>query len=288
MAYAHNQIKQTEKVTVQSIRQLIPFFKQSHAQGFPLICVWWPKENGIETGKMFSGRRNAMGGDSHSLLSMEVMSAIDKALGEYLSAGTNSHRTLEQILKECPKRIVGVTNPGGTISLDPETGVLTEGYAVSLTAKPDGKSVFLKWSGPDGKVWGSKPDLIVTGSMPEGTYTAHFRAIADIMPPVPNPASTSICIKAEEPFTHSISVNDACLPVSFKTGKLPYGIKFNANLGVLYGAPRQIGTHTINITITGSDLNHTMVTNQVTLIVSPKTKSHAYRIKGNKARQKPR
>ena len=225
-----------------------------------------------------------MGGESHKLLSMEFMSAVDKALGEYLSQG--SHRNLDQILKDCQKKIsVAASSSGGTVSMEPSSGLLVEGGQVTLKAHAGEKLVFLHWIGPNGHQCGRHEELTVTGSMEEGVYTAHFRAIADILPPIPIPASTSICIQAGLQFRYAISLDDACLPVVFRIDKLPPGIRFDSCLGILQGVPKRPGTNIVNIAITGSDPNRTTATTQVTLVVNPASKSHSRRSKSGRKRQ---
>ena len=277
MAYVHNYLK-GRKISSQTVRKLIPFFKAKN-RAFPLVYVWWPKDDGTEVGKVFSGRRDSTDGDAHEHLSMEIMSAIDKALGSYLTIAP--HRTLEQILKDCPKKISTLSTVGGTVSIEPESGMMTEGEKVKLKACPDGKHVFFKWTDPDGTACGHRQELTVTGSMAEGAYKAHFKAVADILPPLQNSSPTSICIQAGEPFKHEIALDQDRLPVSFKTGKLPAGVKFDSCCGIVTGTARKEGTNIIDIVIIGSDLHHTTVTNRLMLIVNPKSNPSKRRSGGN-------
>ncbi len=276
MAYIYNSRRQSRKTSPQTVRKAIPFFKASRSQNMPMVYVWWPKPDGSEVGKSFLGRRDAMGGEPHDLLSMEFMSAVDKVLSGYLSSGL--HRTLDQILKDCPKKIAAaVSSSGGTVTVDPPSGILKEGGKVVLKAKAAKEYVFLKWIGPDGNSCGHHEELLVTGSMQEGTYTAHFKAVADIRPPIPIPAYTSFFVKAGAPFKYIVPLNEDCLPVSFKHEKLPAGVRFDSCHGILEGTTKRIGTNAVNIKIIGSDARHTVATNQVMLIVKPKSELHKRR-----------
>ena len=141
-------------------------------EGYPYVCVYWPQE-GVTNRVAFCGRRGFMGGQKNTLLVMQLMSALDRALGEWLSPG---HKTLESMVNATTVQISARTEGvGGTVLMTPKNGLLFEGNKVDLIACPKKGFAFVDWRHPDGSLASQESHLIVLGGMPVGCYTARFR-----------------------------------------------------------------------------------------------------------------
>ena len=243
--------------------------------GFPYVCAYWEKEDGSTNCVAFAGRRGEICKDEKfALFSVEFMTAVDRALAEYL-AKSAPHDSIAQILSNSVKRIAfdkSGTAKGG-VSMNPPTGILPEGGKVSLYAKPAADELFVGWrhSGAGFVGWNTK--LEVSGSMPAGTYTAQFRPKADCPPPVLTGTSTSLCARVGWRMEHDIAVDDKCRPVHFRpVRRLPKWLKLDKVSGRLSGTPKQEGTERFSIAVSGFDAARTVKTYAIEVKVQPALK----------------
>lgn len=219
--------------------------------GKPFVCVYWPQD-GVTNSVAFSGRRGMMGGRKDRLLVVELMSALDHALGERMAAG---HRTLESIVRAATAQISArADGAGGTVTVTPENGLLAEGKSVELVAHPDAEYAFLDWRQPDGSLAGMESKLVVYWDMPVGCYTARFKSRSQCQPPrLVSPEETSIRVKVKEGFSHEILVDESCRPVKFQIKSPVAGVTVNPVTGVVTGEIPQAMTNTVEIAVIGSD-----------------------------------
>ena len=243
----------------------------SEVSGYPFVCVSWLKMDGTTNAVAFSGRRSKIGEKRNRLLSVALMTELDKVLKDYVAARPES-KTIDQILADSTRKISFKTEGApGSVVMHPDTGVLTEGGNVSLEASPTGETLFVGWFGPDGEVVGYKRRIAVSGSMSAGEYTARFRPKAGCPPPDVKPAETSFCVTAGMPFSYTIPIGAECRPVRFKTKRMKTaGLKFDDDLGRLYGTPKHPGVYAVDITVIGSDSGHTAVKHTVSIDVKPR------------------
>ena len=144
-------------------------------EGVPYVCVYWPQD-GVTNSVAFCGRREFMGGKKSLLLVVQLMSALDRALGGWRAAG---RKTLESMVSATTVQISArAEGGGGTILMTPKSGLLFEGNQVELVACPKVGYAFVDWRYPDGSSAGQEPRLVVWGGMPIGCYTAHFRMLS--------------------------------------------------------------------------------------------------------------
>ena len=219
--------------------------------GKPFVCVYWPQD-GVTNSVAFSGRRGMMGGRKDKLLVVELMSALDRALGDRLTAG---RKTLDSILREATARISAkVEGTGGTVTITPENGLLMEEGEVKLAAHPNAGYVFLDWRQPDGSLASLKSTLTVDDGMPVGCYKARFKSRSECLPPkLISPEEVSIRVKVYESFTHEILVDEVCRPVTFQIKHPVTGVTVNPITGVVTGEFPQAMTNTVEIAVIGSD-----------------------------------
>ena len=237
-------------------------------KGYPYVCVYWP-QGGITNGVVFTGRRGVMGGQTHNLLVMELMSALDLALGERLTTG---RKTLESIVSEATVQISArAEGTGGTVTMTPKDGLLPEGKRVQLVAKPEEGYAFIDWRKPDGSLASRASHLTVRGGMPIGCYTACFKSRSQCLPPVLlSPAETSLCVRVGEPVRYSIKVSEDCRPFSFQAKQqLPEWMDLNSITGIVFGTPESPGTNTVTIAVIGNDPQRTEQTVRLTFVVVP-------------------
>lgn len=219
--------------------------------GKPFVCVYWPQD-GVTNSVVFSGRRGMMGGRKDRLLVVELMSALDRALGERLTAG---HRTLESMVRTATARISArADGAGGTVTMTPENGLLAEGKNVALVAHPDAEYAFLDWRQPDGSLASMESKLVVYWDMPVGCYTARFKSRSQCLPPrILSPSETSIRVKVKERFSHEILVDESCRPFKFQIKRPVTGVTVNPITGVVTGEIPQAMTNTVEIAVIGHD-----------------------------------
>ena len=231
--------------------------------GKPFVCVYWPQD-GVTNSVAFSGRRGMMGGQKDSLLVVELMSALDRALGERLTAG---HRTLESIVRAATARISArADGAGGTVTVTPEKDLWAEGKIVELVAHPDAEYAFLDWRQPDGSLAGFESKLDVYWDMPAGCYTARFKSRSQCLPPrLISPTEKSIRVKVKERFSHEILVDESCRPVKFQIKRPVTGVTVNPITGVVTGEIPQAMTNTVEIVVIGSDPAQTKKTVRLTI-----------------------
>jgi len=222
---------------------------------FPYVCVYLP-QNGGANSVVFNGRRGEMGGRRDKLLVVELMSALDRALGVQM---TDGHKTLESILAlAATARISSHADGGGTVTMTPEDGRLAEGMGVELVANPNEGFVFASWRRPDGSLVGLEPRLVVYGDMQAGCYTACFRSRSQCKPPLLiSPDEVSINVKTREHFSYEILVDESCLPVKFKMKTPVKGVKVDPITGVVTGMFMQAMKNTFEISVIGSDPDRT-------------------------------
>lgn len=238
--------------------------------GFPYICLYWPKADGTTNSVAFAGRRGDMcKGETFSVFSVEIMTALDRALGETLTKDP-AYVSVDQIVSNSVKTIKfeNVGAAGGSATMNPSTGILPEGGKVTLHAKPSAEAMFVCWQFPDGTFAGWDKKLEVSGRMPGGTYKAVYKRPADSIPPKLETVSTSLFAQARSRFEYMVPIDDACRPVSFRMVRsLPKGLKLDKVTGRIYGTPRDSGTSKLMIAVTGSDPAHTVKTFTLSLMV---------------------
>lgn len=199
---------------------------------------------------------------------MELMSALDHALGERWTAG---RKTLESIVRAATVQISArAEGTDGTVVMTPKNGLLREGEQVEIDAYPNAGYAFLDWRKPNGSLAGLASRLIVHGGMPVGRYTARFKKRSQCSPPeLLSPTEATISMRISAPIVrYTIRVSDACRPVSFRANsKLPFGFNLDSGTGVISGTPHFLGTNTVTIAVIGNDLKRTEKTVQLTIIV---------------------
>ncbi len=265
MAFVRDNSPLYSPETVKAATDVVEGFKKK-LHGYPYVCVYWPQD-GVTNGVAFSGRRGMMGGRQDGLLVMELVSALDRALGD---GRTTGHKTLESIVNATAVRISArVEGAGGTVSMTPTDGMLPEGERVTLAAHPDAGYAFLDWRGPDGSLAGQESNLVVEWGMPIGCYTARFKSQSQCPPPLLiSPAETSICVQVRDWFRHEILVDDACRPVKFLVKRPVLGVMVNPVTGVLRGRMSKASTNTVEVTVIGSDPAQTEKTVRLTIMAS--------------------
>ncbi len=247
-------------------------FGKKKMEGYPHVCVYWPRSDGMTNRTVFCARRGQMGVKKNRLLVAEFMSALDVALATNRNVRVGT-RSLRDILDSASKKVSVRAESGGTVSMKPSSGIMPEGKEVVLSAKPEEDWVFLDWLRPDGNLAGRGKVLRVTSAMPEGCYSARFKKLSDCVPPILlSPAETSLCVRIHTLFRYGVKVDDACRPVRFAPKRrLPQGLKLNPLTGVLAGYQYSIGTNTVDIAISGANPEHVTKTVRVTLVVVPRT-----------------
>ena len=244
--------------------------------GFPYVCVYWPKADGTTNSVAFAGRRGEMGTERKELFSVEFMTAVDMALRDYL-ARDSSHATIEQIVADSTKKIVGAkAGAKGSVILRPESGILPEGGKVILEAHAADDALFVGWEDPQGRFVEWNYRLVVSGRMPAGTYTARFRPKVGCPPPALPTVATSLCVQAGQRFEYSVPVDPACRPVHFRaTQRLPKGLKLDKVSGELSGTFRKEGAARMTILVVGSDEKNTAKSHSIDLKILPKRRQPA-------------
>ena len=235
----------------------------------PYVCVYWP-QNGVTNSVAFNGRRGMMGGRRDKLLVVELMSALDRALGV---KSTDGHKTLESILALAAEagRVSVQAEGSGTVKMTPENGKLADGEKVELVAQPDAGCVFLEWLRPDGSSVSLEPHLTVYDDMPVGCYTARFKSLSQCKPPLlTSPAEVSMRVKTMERFKHEILVDESCRPVKFLIKRPVTGVSVDPLTGVVTGSFPLATTNTVEISVIGSDPGKTERTVRLTVEVSRK------------------
>ena len=238
--------------------------------GFPYVCLYWPKADGTTNSVAFAGRRGDMcKGETFKVFSVEIMTALDRALGEDLTKETG-YVSVDQIVSNSVKtiRFENMGAPGGSATMNPASGILPEGGKVTLLARSSAGAMFVSWRFPDGTLAGWDKKLEVSGRMPGGTYKAVYKRPADSLPPKLETVSTSLVASARSRFEYTVPLNDACRPVSFRMVRsLPKGLKLDKVAGRIYGTPRNPGMSKLVISVTGSDLARTVKTFTLSLMV---------------------
>ena len=253
----------------ETLRAYEAFVKESNkGLTIPVVCVYLP-QNGVTNKVAFSGRRGMMGGLKDKHLVVELMSALDRALGVQAKDG---HKSLESILELADAGRVSVrAEEGGIVTMTPEDGKLADGEKVELVANPDAGYVFLDWLRPDGSSVAFEPRLNVSEDMAIGCYTARFKPISQCKPPLlVSPAEMAVRVKVMERFSHEILVDDSCRPVKFLIKHPVAGVAVDSLTGVVTGSFPHATTNTVEISVIGNDPGQTEKTVRLSVEVSQK------------------
>ena len=238
--------------------------------GFPYVCLYWAKADGTTNSVAFACRRGDMcKGETFKLFSVEIMTALDRALGEDLTKEAG-YVSVDQIVSNSVNtiRFESTGAPGGSATMNPSSGILPEGGKVTLHARPSAETLFVSWRFPDGTLAGWDKELEGSGRMPGGTYKAVYKRPADLLPPKLETVSTSLYAVARGRFEYTLPIDDACRPVSFRMVRsLPKGLKLDKVAGRIYGTPRDSGMSKLVIAVMGSDLARTVKTFTLSLMV---------------------
>lgn len=234
----------------------------------PYVGVYRP-QNGVVNRVDFSGRRGMMGGLKDKLLVVELMSALDRALGVQAKDG---HKTLEEILELADADRISVrAEEGGTVTMTPEDGKMTNGAKVEIVAHPAAGYVFLDWLRPDGSSAAFESRLSVSDEMAIGCYTARFKRQSLCLPPkLVSPDEVTVRVKVMEQFSHEILVDESCRPVKFLIKNPVAGVSVDPSTGVVTGAFPQATTNTVEISVIGNDPGQTEKTVRLSVEVSQK------------------
>jgi len=146
------------------------------------------------------------------------------------------------------KYAVSISKSGsGTVK---GAGRYSYGSKVTLTAKPDSKSVFAYWM-RDGEIvgYGSSYTVKVGGAT---GVKAVFRAKSSFTekPTEPWIEEWGGELRVGVAFRARVEIDEACRPVAFKAVNLPLGLTLNATTGVISGVPTSAGGKTLKITAT--------------------------------------
>lgn len=243
-------------------------FMQGSNKGLsiPYVGVYWPQD-GVVNRVEFSGRRGMMGGLRDKLLVVELMSALDRALGVQAKGG---HKSLEKILELADAGRISVrAEEGGTVTMTPDGGKMTDGAKVEIVAHPAAGYVFLDWLRPDGSSAAFEPYLTVSEEMAIGCYTARFKRQSQCLPPkLVSPTEVTVRVKVMEPFSHEILIDESCRPVKFRIKNPVAGVSVDPSTGVVTGALPQATTNAVEISVIGSDPGQTEKTVRLSIEVS--------------------
>lgn len=155
---------------------------KSSVHHMPLVGVYWPKvgDRTNDVYSVFAGRYYETPGTRHASLTLEMTSALDKLLAEYLTQRGVS-RSSKALLAKTAKKVSFAIVGEGKVVMKPASGeLLNNGHPVRLVAKPAKGYAFVGWRNPANKPvkrqYGYKPrELNVSYNMSGGTYTAIFR-----------------------------------------------------------------------------------------------------------------
>ncbi len=242
---------------------------EKNLKEYPFVGVYWPHPSTTNQ-VAFCGRRGLMGRKKDKLLSVEFMSALDRALD--IRPGTESkYKTLRSIVTAATKRISVKAEGDGMVTMSPASGKLPEGKTVELKATARSGSAFVDWRRPDGSRAGWSYRLDIDGGMADGCYVARFRKRSDCTPPIVlSPTETTLCVHLLNRFRHAVRVDETSRPVRFHTKHpLPRGWSLHPETGVLTGTITDAGTNVVEIAIVGNDLKETTKNINVTIIGLP-------------------
>lgn len=238
--------------------------------GIPIVCVYWLKGDGTEVKQTFSGRRGTMPGIRHKFLQMELISALDKILADYIATLSQPKEILHSPDSKYFKH--AVAGGSGKITMDPASGELAdERGAVVITAGADDPGcVFWGWTDPGGKTVAYARKLVIDSGMTEGTYTANYRKAADCKPPAFSVSKEPVTARTGKKFRYRLEVDETTRPMTFSAEGMPFGLSLDAEEGVFSGTLWREGCYNITVKAKGGDLAATQLARQFQLVVAPK------------------
>ena len=144
----------------------------------------------------------------------------------------------------------------GSVSVSPKYGQITNGGQVTLTAKPDKNSVFVKWvlSDSNGTSESYGATLKMSSLSGDTSAVAVFRQKnEEIATPNISYASGEFSnIRVGVIFDSYLTVQESARPVKFTAKNLPAGLKLESDTGRIYGVPTKVAEATISITATST------------------------------------
>lgn len=207
---------------------------------FPTVAVWAPAKDGTAFKTNFVGRRKSMPVTDARTLAECFMLSLDGILRTEKGSAEISGIVGRNVMKVDARKNV---TPGadGTVTMRPESGLISEDGAVTLTAVPARGSIFVGWRSPDGKWHSFRPRIQVNADCTVGTYTAEFTAASNCAPAVVANKDAVVKMRKSEPFEFAFKVNDDARPLIFMAENLPPGLALLRNDGVIRGTPRRSG-----------------------------------------------
>ena len=152
----------------------------------------------------------------------------------------------------------------GTVTVNPKYGQAAEGKVVTLTAKADKDSVFVKWMSIDvcgNEVSDYSTTLKVVATGYDMWLYAVFAAKENVIAPEPyvsDPDGEWTHAVAGEAFSGTVLVDDMARPVTFTAKNLPAGLKIDKTTGVVSGTPTKPFDGVVTVTAK-STLNSKMM-----------------------------
>jgi len=146
---------------------------------------------------------------------------------------------------------------GGTVTVTPKYGQIESGKSVSLTAKPDKNSVFVKWVYNDptyGQMAYYGSTLKLESLSGDINAYAVFRLKTDTVstPYISYNSSDFYNMRVGVVFDSTLTVSDSARPVKFTAKNLPDGLKLDADSGRIYGVPTKEGSRTFSVVATST------------------------------------
>ena len=151
----------------------------------------------------------------------------------------------------------------GTVTVNPKYGQAAEGKVVTLTAKADKDSVFVKWMSIDvcgNEVSDYSTTLKVVATGYDMWLYAVFAAKENVIAPEPYILDSDgewTHAVVGEAFSEMVLVDDMARPVTFAAKNLPAGLKIDKTTGVISGVPTKLFDDVVTVTAT-STLNSKM------------------------------
>ena len=143
----------------------------------------------------------------------------------------------------------------GTVTVNPKYGQAAEGKVVTLTAKADKDSVFIKWMSIDvcgNEVSDYSTTLKVVATGYDMWLYAVFAAKENVIAPEPyvsDPYGAWTHAVVGKAFSGLVLVDDMARPVSFTAKNLPAGLKIDKTTGVISGVPTKPFDGDVTVTV---------------------------------------